>query len=100
VCLIQYFNENANARQEGIGKSERVMYYLFILVEMQILVEGLGNEEEEEEEGDSGFDVLVGKGREGAEDRINLSVGSGSTSVKFASMLEVFSAARAGFSGA
>ena len=72
--------------------------YLFILVEMQRLVERLENEEEK---GDGGFEVLVGKGREGAEDRIHLSAGSGSgTSVKFASMLEVLTAARAGFSGA
>jgi len=72
---------------------------LFILVEMQRLVEGLGNEEE----GGSGFEVPVGKGRKGAQDRIHLSAGSGSgsgTSVKFASMLEVLTAARAGFSGA
>ena len=63
---------------------------------MQRLVERLENEEEK---GDGGFEVLVGKGWEGAEDRIHLSAGSG-TSVKFASMLEVLTVARAGFSGA
>lgn len=72
----------------------------FFLVEMQRLVEGLGNEEEE---GDKGFEVYVGKGWEDAENHFHLSAGtyplSAGISVKFASGLEVFPAARVGFSG-
>jgi hypothetical protein len=62
-------------------------------IEMQRLVEGLGNEEE----GESGFEVYVGKGREGAEDRSDLGA---DTPIDFASVPEVYTAARAGFSGA
>jgi len=54
----------------------------------------LGNDEETQ---DNGFEVFVGKVRKGAEDRSHLGA---ETSVDFASELEVYFAARVGFSGA